>query len=182
LHRYILIIVSQAKKVFAIHGLTDEEAIMVEPTACAIHGMDVLRAPIGVDALVIGAGPTGLVLAQLLKLNGAARVTLAANKGIKTEIARKLNIADQLIELDRQDAATQWEKIKTDNPYGFDIVVEATGSEAVANDALNYVRRGGTLLVYGVYADEAKIHWPPAKIFRDEITVRPLHFESSLRS
>lgn len=28
-------------------------------------------------------GPTGLILAQLLKLNGAAKVTLAANKGIK---------------------------------------------------------------------------------------------------
>jgi D-arabinitol dehydrogenase (NADP+) len=31
---------------------------MVEPTACAIHGMDVLRATVGVEALVIGSGPT----------------------------------------------------------------------------------------------------------------------------
>jgi D-arabinitol dehydrogenase (NADP+) len=119
--------------------------------------------------------PHSLVLAQLLKLNGAARVVLAANKGVKTEIARKLDFADELVELDRADAAAQWAKLKAENTYGFDVVVEATGSEAVANDALNYVRRGGTLLVYGVYADDAKIHWSPAKIFRDEITVRD-HF------
>lgn len=134
--------ISQAKKVFRIQNLSDEEAIMVEPTACAIHGMDVLRAAVGVEVLILGAGPTGLVLAQLLKLNGASRVVLAANKGIKTETARTLGFADELIELDRQNATSQWEKIKLDNPYGFDVVVEATGSEAVANISLDYVRRG----------------------------------------
>jgi D-arabinitol dehydrogenase (NADP+) len=49
--------------------------------------------------------------------------------------------------------------------------VEATGSEKICNDALDYVRRGGTLLVYGVYDDAARVHWSPARIFRDEITV-----------
>jgi threonine dehydrogenase-like Zn-dependent dehydrogenase len=51
--------------------------------------------------------------------------------------------------------------------------IEATGSEKVANASINYVRRGGTLMVYGVYANEALVHWPPAKIFGDEIRVRP---------
>lgn len=30
---------------------------------------------------------------------------------------------------------------------------------------------GGTLMVYGVYENKALVHWPPAKIFGDEITV-----------
>jgi len=33
------------------------------------------------------------------------------------------------------------------------------------------VRRGGTLMVYGVYENKALVHWPPAKIFGDEIRV-----------
>ena len=49
--------------------------------------------------------------------------------------------------------------------------VEATGSENVANEAINYVRRGGTLMVYGVYDNAARVHWSPAKIFLDEIKV-----------
>ena len=55
--------------------------------------------------------------------------------------------------------------------YGFDIVVEATGVEGVAQHALDYVRRGGKLLVYGVYDSSALVHWAPSKIFGDEIQV-----------
>lgn len=76
--------------------------------------------------------------------------------------------------------------------------VEATGVEKLANDAINYVRRGmrmlcrffallkdlptyagGTLMIYGVYENKALVHWPPSKIFGDEIKV--LTFSSSFR-
>lgn len=114
---------SAAKKVYKIYNLTDEEATLVEPAACAIHGLDKLSPPVGIDALIIGAGPTGLILAQLLKLNGAAKVVIAANKGIKTDIAKQLDAGDEYIELDRVNPGPQWEKLKADNPYGFDVVV-----------------------------------------------------------
>ena len=122
--------------------------------------------------LLLGAGPTGLILAQLLKLNGAHRVVIAANKGIKMDIAKQLNAADEYIELDRQNPCPQWEQLKKDNPYGFDVVVEATGVEKLAQESINYVRRGGTIMIYGVYENKALVHWPPSKIFGDEIKVR----------
>lgn len=121
--------------------------------------------------MLFGAGPTGLILAQLLKLNGAHRVVIAANKGIKMDIAKQLNAADEYIELDRQNPGPQWEQLKKDNPYGFDVVVEATGVEKLAQDSINYVRRGGTIMIYGVYENKAQVHWPPSKIFGDEIRV-----------
>jgi threonine dehydrogenase-like Zn-dependent dehydrogenase len=66
------------------------------------------------QVLMIGAGPTGLILSQLLKINGASKVVLAANKGMKMDIARKLNAADVYIDLERDDnlAEKQWEGIK----------------------------------------------------------------------
>ncbi|KAA1138169.1 N-terminal acetyltransferase A complex catalytic subunit ard1 [Puccinia graminis f. sp. tritici] len=72
-----------AAKVFPIKNLTDEQATLVEPASCAVHGLDKIRPKPGSECLLIGAGPTGLILAQLLKLNGAQRVVLAANKGMK---------------------------------------------------------------------------------------------------
>lgn len=114
---------SEASKVFKIHNLSDEEATLVEPTSCAIHGLDQLAAPVGVEALVLGAGPTGLVLAQLLKVNGASRVVIAANKGIKMQLARDIGAAEEYVELDREDPEGQWAKLKADNQYGFDVVV-----------------------------------------------------------
>lgn len=41
----------------------------------------------------------------------------------------------------------------------------------MVDDSINWVRRGGTLLVYGVYNDDARVHWSPMKIFGDEITI-----------
>ena len=149
---------------YKIHNLTDEESTLLEPAACAIHGLDKLNPPVGIEVLLLGAGPTGLILAQLLKLNGASRVVIAANKGIKMDIAKKLNAADEYIELDRKAPEAQWQKLKDDNPYGFDVVVEATGVEKLANESINYVRRGGTLMIYGVYEDKALVHWPPSKV------------------
>lgn len=42
-----------------------------------------------------------LMLGQLLKLNGASKVVIAANKGIKMDIAKDLEAGDVYIELDR---------------------------------------------------------------------------------
>jgi D-arabinitol dehydrogenase (NADP+) len=155
---------SQQKKLYKIYNLTDEESTLLEPAACAIHGLDKLNPPVGIEVLLLGAGPTGLILAQLLKLNGASRVVIAANKGIKMDIAKKINAADEYIELDRKAPEAQWKKLKEDNPYGFDVVVEATGVEKLANESINYVRRGGTLMIYGVYENSALVHWPPSKV------------------
>ncbi|KAI0754395.1 NADP+-dependent D-mannitol dehydrogenase [Daedaleopsis nitida] len=160
-----------AKKLHKIRNISDEEATLVEPTSCALHGMDRLGAKVGIDALVLGAGPSGLIIAQLLKLNGAAKVVVAANKGVKMDIARKLDAADEYIELDRANPEPQWASLQADHPYGFDVVVEATGSASVANNAIKYVRRGGTLMLYSVYHPNALVSYPPAKIFGDEIRI-----------
>lgn len=174
----IIIAFSHQKKLYKIKNLTDEESTLLEPAACAIHGLDKLNPPVGIEVLLLGAGPTGLILAQLLKLNGASKVVIAANKGIKMDIAKELDAGDEYIELDRQNPKAQWQKLKDDNPYGFDVVVEATGVEKLANMSIDYVRRGGTLMIYGVYENKALVHWPPSKIFGDEITVS-YYFESS---
>ncbi|KDQ08768.1 hypothetical protein BOTBODRAFT_59130 [Botryobasidium botryosum FD-172 SS1] len=158
-------------KVYKFKNLDPKDATLVEPAACAIHGLDKLRPPVGVDVLLLGAGPTGLILAQLLKLNGASKVVLAANKGIKMDVARQLDAADEYIELHRENPEAQWDQLKKDHPYGFDVVVEATGVEKLAQTAFDYVRRGGTLMLYGVYEDSARVTWPPGKIFQDEINV-----------
>ncbi|KAG8894840.1 N-terminal acetyltransferase A complex catalytic subunit ard1 [Tulasnella sp. 417] len=111
------------------------------------------------------------MLAQLLKLNGAVRLVLAAPAGPKLDLAKKLEAADEYIALDRANSVAQLEELKKQNPYGFDAVVEATGNETIANESINFVRRGGKLMIYGVYAESARVHWPPGKIFLEEIQI-----------
>jgi len=120
---------------------------------------------------MFGAGPTGLVLSQMLRQNGGCHVVVAAPQGLKMELAKKLGAGDVYVELSRENPEAQFQKIKDENPYGFDIVVEATGSSKILEDAIHYVRRGGKLVVYGVYSSSARVSWPPSKIFGDEITI-----------
>lgn len=104
------------------------------------------------------------VLAQLLRHNGGCHVVVAAPGGLKMELAKKLDAADVYVELSRTNPEEQFKALKADNKYGFDIVVEATGSPKVLEDAIHYVRRGGKLVVYGVYSSSATVSWPPSKI------------------
>jgi D-arabinitol dehydrogenase (NADP+) len=57
------------------------------------------------------------------------------------------------------------------NPHGFDIVIEATGSPRVLESSLNFARKGGKLVVYGVYDESVKISWSPFRIWEHEITI-----------
>jgi D-arabinitol dehydrogenase (NADP+) len=159
------------REVFAVSNLSWREMVMVEPTACAVHGMDVLRVRPGSDVLIIGAGPTGQILAQLLKRNGAARLTVAAPAGPKLELAGRLS-ADQLVTVDRNDPNAHRDALRRISANGFDYVVEATGAPAMCAEAVRQTRRGGTVLIYGVYPEAATFPVNPFDVFRNEITIK----------
>ena len=161
----------KADRIFPIGNLTSREAVMVEPSACAVHGMEVLAMKPGSDVLLFGAGPTGQVLAQLLKLNGAGRLVVAAPPGPKLELAGRL-AADEIVPIDRKNPDKHRNRLRELNPTGFDYIVEATGSAFVCEDALQFVRRGGTLLVYGVYPETETVRFNPFDLFRREITIK----------
>jgi D-arabinitol dehydrogenase (NADP+) len=161
----------KADRIFPIGNLTSREAVMVEPSACAVHGMEVLAMKPGSDVLLFGAGPTGQVLAQLLKLNGAGRLVVAAPPGPKLELAGRL-AADEIVPMDRKNPDKHRNRLRELTPTGFDYIVEATGSAFVCEDALQFVRRGGTLLVYGVYPESETVRFNPFDLFRREITIK----------
>ena len=160
-----------ASKLFRFEKLSWKDASLFEAASCAIHGLDRIAPKVGSTILMIGAGATGLCLAQLLKLNGSAKLVLAANAGPKMELAKKLGCADEYVDLDREQPEAQWRDLKKRNEHGFDVVVEASGSLKVLNDAIEYVARGGKLVYYGVYPKNKLVGVSPSKVFGDEITI-----------
>lgn len=63
-----------ARQVHAIGDLPNLEAVLVEPAACATHGIERMQIEVGSRVLLFGCGPTGMLLAQLIRMNGAAHV------------------------------------------------------------------------------------------------------------
>ena len=161
----------KADRIFPISRLSPREAVMVEPTACAVHGMEVLEMKPASDVLLFGAGPTGQVLAQLLKLNGAGRLVVAAPPGPKLDLVERL-AADEVVAMDRKEPEIHRRRLTELSSTGFDYIIEATGSPFVCEEAFRFIRRRGTLLVYGVYPDKDFVQFRPFDVFRREITIK----------
>lgn len=98
-------------------------------------------------------------------------MTIASKAGPKLDLAQRLGIADAYVTISDEQPHVEMDSIKTANPYGFDIVVEATGAPTVLEASLDYVRKGGKLVVYGVYDESVKIAWSPFRIWEHEVTI-----------
>ena len=150
--------------------LGPDVAVLAEPTACALHGIDILAPKPGSDALIFGAGPTGLILAQLLSAAGAARVTVAAPTAAKLELAAGWGA--ETVQASRTAPEETARQLREKAPDGFDVVIDATGVPAVLAQCPPLTAIGGTILVYGVTPEQAV--WPvsPYDVFRRELTIR----------
>lgn len=165
-------VTASALLVFSVEGLAKDTAVFTEPTACAMHGLETLNLRPGSSALVFGAGPTGLLLAQLIANGGAASVTVAAPTQFKLDRAAALGI-DTTVLIDRGEPdATKQKLLDFSGGEGYDVVVEATGSTAVGDICVPLTRSGGTVLVYGVTRADEVVTFHPFDVFRREITIK----------
>ena len=164
-------VVTDADRCFNVDDLDPEVAVLAEPTACVVHGMDVLALPPGSNVLLFGAGPTGLLLTQLIAHSGAAQLAVAAPTRAKLELALAGG-ADEIVLLDRADTAASMDRLRSLRPDGYDVVIDATGATSVLQHTLALTRTGGTVFVYGMTAASAS--WPvaPYDIFRRELTIK----------
>ncbi len=159
--------------VFSVEGLAKDTAVFTEPAACAMHGVETLQVRPGASALVFGAGPTGLLLAQLIATGGASSVTVAAPTQFKLDTAAALGI-DRTVQIDRDDVEGNIGRLREASPRGdgYDIVVEATGSTKVGDICVPLTRNGGTVMIYGVTRNEDIVRFHPFDVFRREITIK----------
>lgn len=159
--------------VFSVEGLPKDTAVFTEPAACAMHGLESLQLRPGSSVLVFGAGPTGLLLAQLIASGGASSVTVAAPTRFKLDTAAGLGI-DRTVQISRDDADGNIATLRAASPGGdgYDVVVEATGSTRIGDMCVPLTRNGGTVLIYGVTRAEEVVTFHPFDVFRREITIK----------
>lgn len=155
-------------QVFEASGIPLELAVFAEPAACIAHLMDRLDPLNGCSVVVLGAGPTGVLLTQFLRMRGAASVALADPNADKLDRASGLaDISTHLV--DRSDVRRTVERLRGE--HGFDVVIDATGRANVIAELPRLARNGGRIVYYGV-ADEADaVTISPFEIFRRELTI-----------
>lgn len=157
-------------KVFPIGDLPYDQAVLVEPTACAVHGLDIIDVKAGDDILLFGTGPTGIILAQLLKHAGAGNMVVVASDSRKLDVVKSLG-ADLTVQMDRSDYSKHQEELLQRFPKGFDIVVDATGAKEVMQQLTKFAKFGAKIVIYGVASEHDEITVNPYEIFRKELKI-----------
>jgi L-iditol 2-dehydrogenase len=144
--------------------LAFEEAALLEPLSCVVHPYNKLRYDEIETALVVGAGPVGLLHLACLKMHGIrtiasdiseSRLSAAERMGAT---AAGSNALEQVIE-------------KNTDSLGVDLVVECTGRAEVWEKAVRYVRRGGSVVLFGGCPAGTSVTYDTHRLHYDEITV-----------
>jgi len=135
-------------------------AALIEPLACAVRGYDVLRSQLGSHVLIYGAGTMGLMMLKLAQHVGATSVDVVDVNPARLAVARGLGLSN---------AAASADEIEP--PFGWDLVIDATGNAAAIQDGIGRVGPGGTFLQFGVADYAARATIEPYRIYNKEITI-----------
>jgi L-iditol 2-dehydrogenase len=119
------------------------DAALTEPFACVVQGVADLSLQGGERVLVIGSGPIGLMFTALLKHHGCD-VSLAGRGEKRLATGQKLG--GTVIEVPVGE-----DLIGNVRSFGksFDVVIEAVGQPTVWEAAVQLVRKGGTVNLFG---------------------------------
>jgi D-xylulose reductase len=124
-----------------------EAAAMVEPLAVGVHAATKAQVKPGDIAVVVGAGPIGLVTVLAALAAGCARVIVSDVDDDKLAIAAKLGpVTPVNVRMHNLVDAVQAE---TDG-WGADIVFECSGNEKAAADVFDPLCPGGRVVYVGI--------------------------------
>ena len=157
-------------------NLSFEEASFLEPLSCVVHSVDPLRIKKGDSVLILGAGPIGLLHLLLLKRKGA-KVAVADIKEERLKIAKQLG-ADFIVKSNNLTSPflpplrPPLVRGGWGGGIGFDYVFECTGMPDVWKASVNYVRRGGTVVLFGGCKSGTTVTYDAGRLHYDEITLK----------
>jgi 2-desacetyl-2-hydroxyethyl bacteriochlorophyllide A dehydrogenase len=145
-----------------------EIAAFAEPLSCCVHGLNQATVRLGNSVAIVGAGPIGLLMMQLFRLSGASKTYVIDIDENKRNIALELH-ADAAF---NPQAGDFLESFIDQTNGGADVVIECVGSEQAAKTSLNIVRKGGTLVVFGLASPKAQLHIFLQQLFHKELTLK----------
>jgi (R,R)-butanediol dehydrogenase/meso-butanediol dehydrogenase/diacetyl reductase len=127
-------------------SVSDEQAALIEPLSVAVHVVRTSSFRPGDTALVMGAGPIGNLIAQVLRASGARAVVVSEVKSFRREFVKRMGFAtvdpsrDDLHDALRVATGERW----------VDRVYEATGAPGVYRDAVQACKVRGEITFVGL--------------------------------
>jgi threonine dehydrogenase-like Zn-dependent dehydrogenase len=124
-------------------SVTNLEAALVEPLSVSLHAVRLSRLRLGDQALVIGAGPIGLLAQQCAALSGTSQVFVSEVNAARRAVALELG-AEGVFDPTRSPLE---EEILRRTGIGVDVAFECAGARSTFHEAIQAVRGGGQVVV-----------------------------------
>jgi len=147
-----------------------EHAALTEPLACAVHGLEDSRPRKGDIVAVIGGGPLGLMILHVAALAGFETIALVKHEG-QGEAAKQLGAA-YVIKSPNIRKAIRETRALTPDERGVDIAIEAVGIPDTWQEAMELVRKGGTVNFFGGCAANTHVILDTNRVHYSDITLR----------
>jgi 2-desacetyl-2-hydroxyethyl bacteriochlorophyllide A dehydrogenase len=147
-------VVPAHKTIHIPEQLSLKDSVLVEPLAVGVHavrrGGDLFRK----NVVVIGAGTIGLMVLNCVKEAGAKSIIVTDLDEHRLQIADEIG-ATQIINASRSDVV---KTVGSERPYeGIDVVFECVGKEKSIREAMAIVRKGGRIIVAGVFGSDTRV-------------------------
>ncbi len=123
-------------------SFSPSDAVMLEPLGVAIHAVDLARPRFMERVALLGCGPIGLLILQVLKAAGAGEILVCDPQAHRRELALKLGA-------DRAGAGAA-DIVAWTGGEGLPLVVEATNAPEGFRDAVRAARIGGRIVLVGI--------------------------------
>jgi L-iditol 2-dehydrogenase len=147
-----------------------QDAAMVEPLACVLRGIHETGIQRGDTTVVIGCGPIGLKFIRILAGRGVNVIALGKRPN-QIRAAESSGARAAFIATDLADPAKAVREL-TEGGRGADSVVEAVGTAMTWEWALQMVRRGGTVNLFGGCSRGTLVQVDPNALHYSEITIK----------
>ncbi len=146
------------------------DAAMVEPLACVLRGIDETGIQPGDTTVLVGCGPIGLKFIRILAGRGVNVIALG-KRASQVRAAERLG-ARAAFDVTQLDDPVRRVLELTEGGRGADSVVEAVGSPVTWEWAIQMVRRGGTVNLFGGCPRGSLVQFDPAALHYSEITIK----------
>ena len=148
--------------------MSTREAALCEPLSCGIHTVRMGGVGMGDAVLVTGSGPIGILALAAADAAGASDLLITGRHDEKLAVAEALG-ADRTINV-REEAAMDVIESYTDGD-GVDVAIDASGAPSAIDTAIQGVRAGGTVVLYG-FSSELTVSFDAVEAIRNELTIQ----------
>lgn len=146
--------VDAAKVTLLPDNMSYDEGAMIEPLAVAVHAIRQAGDVTGKKIAVLGAGPIGILVAQVAKGMGAEAVMITDISDVRLAKADECGVdfCDNTKNIDFGNVM-----LKNFGPDKADIIYDCAGNNITMGQAIKYARKGSTIILVAVFAGMAQV-------------------------